>query len=64
MSGASGGDSVPPDRMNGDGPPASLSTTSAWALGGGVGSEGRMRRFAEIIAEEKQQRNILEIETF
>ena len=37
------------------------STTSAWALGGGAGSEVRMRNFAEIIAEEKKQRNILEI---
>jgi hypothetical protein len=52
MSGASGGVDVPPDKMNGNGPPASLSTTSAWALGGGVGSEVKMRSFAEIIAEE------------
>ena len=53
MSGASGGVDEPPDKMNGNGPPASLSTTSAWALGGGVGSEVRMRTFAEILLMKK-----------
>ena len=55
---------MPPDRIVQvpDGPPtASNSTTSAWALGGVSGNEVRMRSFAEIIAEEKQHRNILEI---
>ena len=64
MSDSSGGDK-PPDKTilnQHDGhPKATLSTTSAWASGGNAGSEVRMRSFAEIIAEEKQQRNILEI---
>ena len=64
MSGQSGV-GKPPDRTDSNqsvGPNTALfSTTSAWALGGGAGSEVRMRNFAEIIAEEKKQRNILEI---
>ena len=60
MSGQSGG-RKPPDRTDSNSNTAFLSTTSAWALGGGSGSEVKMRNFAEIIAEEKKQRNILEI---
>ena len=66
MNNSSGGDKdKPPDKTilnqhNGH-PKETLSTTSAWASGGNGGSEVRMRSFAEIISEEKQQRNILEI---
>ena len=63
MSGSSGGDK-PPDSTNPNQPgpnQTSFSTTSAWALGGVVGSEVKMRNFAEIIAEDKLSRNILEI---
>ena len=64
MSGSSGGDK-PPDRtsLNHTGGPVqtSVPTTSAWALGGAEGTEVKMRSFAQIIAEDKQNRNILEI---
>jgi hypothetical protein len=42
-------------------PPGSLSATSVMTVGGGDANDVRMRSFAEIIASEKQQRNILEI---
>ena len=35
--------------------------TSAWAVGGGDANDVKMRSFAEIIAAEKTQRNILDI---
>jgi hypothetical protein len=66
MSGADKG-VEPPDKTGGGGlimhtgPPASSSTTNAWALGGEMGTNVRMRSFAEIIADEKVNRNILEI---
>ena len=60
--------SVPPDKSGGQPPPdttpeptGTLSTTSAWAEGGVNGQEVRMRSFAEILASETSQRNILEI---
>ena len=60
--------SKPPDKGGGRPPPVipgtrngSLSTTSAWAGGRGDGQEVRMRSFAEILAAESTQRNILEI---
>ena len=43
-------------------PTGSTSTTSAWALGAGpAGNSKKQRSFAEIIAEQKINRNILEI---
>ena len=75
MSGASGGDTLPPDKGGGGArhdqshvspppPPAHSSsiTTSAWA--GGAGAAGlprKQRSFAEIMADQKKNRNILEI---
>ena len=56
--------SRPPDRGGGL-PPGSTasnsSMTSAWAVGGGDANDVKMRSFAEIIAAEKTQRNILDI---
>ena len=66
MSGPNGGIVEPPDKSGlilnkqEQALPASLSTTTAWAVGGGAG-DIRMRSFAEIIAAEKDNRNILEI---
>ena len=54
------GDTRPPDRANGT-QVASNSMTSAWAVDGASGKEVKMRSYAEIIAEEREQRNILEI---
>ena len=64
-----GGGDEPPDRTGGGNglysqvaaPPGSLSATSVMTVGGGDANDVRMRSFAEIIASEKQQRNILEI---
>ena len=60
MSGDSGGINVPPDKCN-EGKDSSLSTTTAWAVGGQSSTENKMRSFAEIIAAERHNRNILEI---
>merc|ERR1712240_937421 len=54
------GDTRPPDKPNGT-QVASISMTSAWAVDGASGKEVKMRSYAEIIAEEREQRNILEI---
>ena len=65
MSGASGGHR-PPDPTGlysqaAATTPGSLSATTVMAVGGGDATEVRMRSFAEIIASENQERNILEI---
>ena len=49
MGGNSDGTKVPPDKFDVVTKP-SVSTTSAWALGGPTNSENKMRSFAEIIA--------------
>ena len=54
------GDTRPPDKPDGT-QVASNSMTSAWAVDGASGKEVKMRSYAEIIAEEREQRNILEI---
>ena len=62
MSGASGGPK-PPDqaRLYSQAATGSFSATSARVEGGGNATEVRMRSFAEILASEHQERNILEI---
>jgi hypothetical protein len=68
MSGASGGE--PPDRKGGGlygqvaSPPGSFSATSARVEGGNGAEEVRLRSFAEIIAEDEANRNILEIQVY
>ena len=64
MAGDSGGSKIPPDICDvivNQSVSPSLSTTTPWAVGGGSGQNVRMRSFAEIIASEQENRNILEI---
>ena len=58
--------SRPPDRGGGHPPGLGAAhgksyATTAWAVGWSDASEVRMRTFAEIIASEKTERNILDI---
>ena len=63
MSDSSGGVNGPGSPRINDTTNTSLSsTTSAWAAGAGMaGSAKRLRSFAEIIADQRQNRNILEL---
>ena len=60
MSANSDGIKIPPDKSDSV-TNISLSTTTPWAVGGPNSSGTKMRTFAEIIAAERQNRNILEI---